>query len=245
MKKLTQDCISWVRNWFETNGPTCSAVLGMSGGKDSTVAAAVCARALGPERVVGIAMPAEGQSLNEADEICKYLGIRYLCLPIGKIEAECNALASCMPEGKFSLQTIQNIPPRIRMTVLYAAAQSLNGMVANTCNYSEDYIGYATLYGDAAGSFSPLGGMVVREVLSVGHDLGLPARWVDKTPDDGLPGSSPDEAKFGFTYATLDRYIREGVCEDEQIKAKIDRMHSRNLFKTEILNIPTFIPTEV
>ena len=110
MKKLTQDCISWVRNWFETNGPTCSAVLGMSGGKDSTVAAAVCARALGPERVVGIAMPAEGQSLNEADEICKYLGIRYLCLPIGKIEAECNALASCMPEGKFSLQTIQNIP---------------------------------------------------------------------------------------------------------------------------------------
>ena len=245
MKKLTQDCIDWIRGWFDANGPACTAVLGMSGGKDSTIAAALCARALGPERVVGIAMPAEGQSLNEADEICRYLGIRYLCLPIGRIEAECDALGALMPGGEFSLQSIQNIPPRIRMTVLYAAAQSLNGMVANTCNHSEDYIGYATLYGDAAGSFSPLGGMVVREVLEVGHDLALPARWVDKTPDDGLPGSCPDEAKFGFSYATLDRYIREGVCEDEEIRAKIDRMHRRNLFKTEILHIPTFIPSDL
>lgn len=242
MKKLTQDCIAWIRNWFDTNGPACTAVLGMSGGKDSTVAAALCARALGPDRVVGIAMPAEGQSLNEADEICNYLGIRYLCLPIGRIEAECDALGTLMPGGEFSLQSLQNIPPRIRMTVLYAAAQSLGGMVANTCNYSEDYIGYATLYGDAAGSFAPLGGMVVREVLEVGDDLGLPARWVHKTPDDGLPGSCPDEQKFGFSYATLDRYIREGVCDDEEIKEKIDRMHRRNLFKTEILHIPHFAP---
>jgi len=242
MKKLTQDCIQWIRDWFDANGPTCTAVLGMSGGKDSTIAAALCAKALGPERVVGIAMPAEGQSLNEADEICAYLGIKYLCLPIGRIEAEFDALEVYMPDAKFSLQTIQNIPPRIRMTALYAAAQSLNGMVANTCNLSEDYIGYATLFGDAAGSFSPLGGLVVREVLEIGYDLGLPSRWVDKTPDDGLPGSCPDEAKFGFSYATLDRYIREGVCEDEEIRAKIDRMHRRNLFKTEILHIPTFRP---
>ena len=245
MKKLTQDFIKWIREWFEKNGPTCTAVLGMSGGKDSTIAAALCAEALGPERVVGIAMPADGQSLNEADEICKYLGIRYLCLPIGRIEAECDALGALMPGGEFSLQTVQNIPPRIRMTVLYAAAQSLNGMVANTCNLSEDFIGYATLYGDAAGSFSPLGGMVVREVLEVGRALGLPSKWVDKTPDDGLPGSCPDEAKFGFSYATLDRYIREGVCDDPEIKEKIDRMHRRNLFKTEILHIPTFIPSEI
>ena len=229
MKKLTQDCIAWIRGWFDANGPACTAVLGMSGGKDSTIAAALCAKALGPERVVGIAMPAEGQSLNEADEICAYLGIKYLCLPIGRIEAEFDALEVYMPDGKFSLQTIQNIPPRIRMTALYAAAQSLNGMVANTCNLSEDYIGYATLFGDAAGSFSPLGGLVVREVLEIGHDLGLPC-------------SCPDEAKFGFSYATLDRYIREGVCEDEEIRAKIDRMHRRNLFKTEILHIPTFRP---
>ena len=243
MEKLTLDCLEWIRGWFAANGPRCTAVLGMSGGKDSTVAAALCARALGPERVVGVAMPAEGQSLNGADDICSYLGIRYLCLPIGRIEAECDALGALLPEGEFSLQSIQNIPPRIRMTMLYAVAQSCNGMVANTCNLSEDYIGYATLYGDAAGSFSPLGGLVVREVHRIGHDLGLPAEWVEKTPDDGLPGSCPDEAKFGFTYATLDRYIREGVCEDPDVKAKIDGMHRRNLFKTEILHIPTFIPS--
>lgn len=243
MKSLKDECVDWIRAWFESNGPSCSAVLGMSGGKDSTVAAALCAAALGPERVIGIAMPAEGQSLNEADEICASLGIRYLCFPIGRIEAECTALGSLLPEG-FSVQTRQNIPPRIRMTMLYAAAQSLNGMVANTCNLSEDYIGYATLYGDAAGSFAPLAGMVVREVMQVGRELGLPEKWVGKTPDDGLPHSAPDEVKLGFTYAVLDRYIREGICEDEAVRAKIDSLHRRNRFKTDILQIPAFIPAK-
>lgn len=233
--------MDWVREWFGKNGPKCTAVLGMSGGKDSTIAAAVCAQALGPERVIGVALPAEGQGLNEADEICKYLGIRYLCLPIGKIEAACDELGVLLDEG-FSNQTIQNIPPRIRMTMLYAVAQSTNGMVANTCNYSEDYIGYATLFGDAAGSFSPFGRLVVREVRAIGHELGLPARWVDKIPDDGLPCSSPDEVKFGFTYDTLDHYIREGLCDDPSVKEKIDSMHRRNLFKTEILHIPAYEP---
>ena len=239
--ELKDRCVEWIRDWFGRNGSSCSAVLGMSGGKDSTIAAALCAEALGPDRVIGVAMPSEGQSLNEADEICKYLGIRYLCLPIAKIEVACDELGSLLEEG-FSVQTLQNIPPRIRMTMLYAVAQSTNGMVANTCNYSEDYIGYATLYGDAAGSFAPFGRLCVREVRGIGHALGLPAKWVDKVPDDGLPHSSPDEQKFGFTYETLDRYIREGVCEDAAVKAKIDSMHRRNLFKTEILHIPAFEP---
>jgi len=241
-KKLTESCIRWIRDWFEANGPQCNAVLGMSGGKDSTVAAALCAEALGKDRVIGVAMPADGQSINEADEICKYLGIKYLCLPIGKIEAACDELGSLLKEGEFSRQTIQNIPPRIRMTVLYAVGQTCNGMVANTCNLSEDYIGYATLFGDASGSFSPLGKLCVREVRAIGHELGIPEKWVDKTPDDGLPNSCPDEAKFGFTYDTLDSYIREGVCEDDEIRSKIDAMHRRNLFKTEILHIPAFEP---
>lgn len=240
--ELKDGCVAWIRDWFGRNGSSCTAVLGMSGGKDSTIAAALCAEALGPERVVGVALPAEGQSLNEADEICAFLGIRYLCLPIGKIEAACDELGTLLEEG-FSNQTVQNIPPRIRMTMLYAVAQSVNGMVANTCNYSEDYIGYATLFGDAAGSFAPLGGLCVREVRGIGHALGLPARWVDKVPDDGLPCSSPDEVKFGFSYDTLDKYIREGICEDAEVKAKIDGMHRRNLFKTEILHIPAYIPS--
>jgi NAD+ synthase len=240
--KLKDGCVDWIRGWFEKNGPRCSAVLGMSGGKDSTVAAALCAEALGPERVVGVAMPAEGQGLNGADAICAHIGIRYLCLPIAGLAAEAEALARYMPEGVFSDQTRQNIPPRLRMTLLYAVAQSVNGMVANTCNLSEDYIGYATLFGDAAGSFAPLGGLCVREVRAIGHALGLPAAWVDKVPDDGLPCSAPDEEKFGFTYDTLDRYIREAVCEDDAVRAKIDGMHRRNLFKTEILHIPAYQP---
>ena len=240
---LKDGCIAWIRDWFDRNGPTCSAVLGMSGGKDSTIAAALCAEALGADRVIGVAMPQNGQGINDADKICKRLGINYLCLPIGAVTDACEALETCIPGGKWSVQTVQNIPPRIRMTMLYAVAQSSNGMVANTCNYSEDYIGYATLFGDAAGSFAPFGRLVVREVKGIGHALGLPAKWVEKIPDDGLPHSSPDEQKFGFTYATLDHWIREGVCEDEAVLEKIQRMHRRNLFKTEILHIPTFIPS--
>jgi len=236
-KRLKDDCVEWIRDWFAKNGPECSAVIGMSGGKDSTVAAALCAEALGAERVIGVALPSIGQGVNEADEICKYLGIRYMKLDIANIEREFSMLC---PD--FSKQTVLNIPPRIRMTALYAVAQSNNGMVANTCNLSEDYIGYATLFGDAAGSFSPLGKLCVREILAIGHIMGIPARWVDKTPDDGLPGSCPDETKFGFTYAVLDRYIREGICEDDTIREKIDSMHRRNMFKTEILHIPTFKP---
>jgi len=245
--RLKDGCVEWIRGWFLENGPQCSAVIGMSGGKDSTIAAALCAIALGKDRVVGVSIPSNGQSLNEADEICRYLGIRYVNMHIGQIEDAFRALA---PEMKslgldgFTPQTILNIPPRIRMTVLYAVAQSCNGMVANTCNLSEDYIGYATLFGDASGSFSPLGKLCVREVRGIGHALGLPSKWVDRIPDDGLPGSCPDETKFGFSYDTLDRYIREGICENASVREKIDSMHRRNLFKLEILHIPAFNPNE-
>lgn len=228
--KLKDQCIQWIRDWHERNGKGCRAVLGMSGGKDSTVAAALCAEALGKENVVGVAMPAEGQSLNGADEICEYLGIRYICAPIASIIKGFEDVRSVVEEG-FSNQTEQNIPPRVRMCVLYAISQSVNGRVVNTCNLSEDWVGYATRWGDSVGDFSPLGGLTVQEIKGIGHALGIPAKWVDKIPDDGLPHSCSDEQKFGFTYEVLDRYIRTGVCEDEAVKEKIDRMHRNNLFK--------------
>ncbi len=227
---LKDRCIEWIRDWFEHNGKGCRAVLGMSGGKDSTVAAALCAQALGPGRVTGVAMPSHGQSLNEADEICSYLGIRYLCVPIGGIASEFGKI-SLSAGGEMSVQAEQNIPPRIRMTVLYAISQSEGGRVVNTCNLSEDYIGYATRWGDGAGDFCPLGGLTVQEIRGIGHAMGLPSKWVDKTPDDGLPHSCSDEQKFGFTYEVLDRYIRTGVCDNPAVKEKIDRMHRSNLFK--------------
>ncbi|MCQ2188034.1 MAG: NAD(+) synthase [Bacteroidales bacterium] len=228
--ELKDQCIQWIRDWYERNGKGCRAVLGMSGGKDSTVTAALCAEALGKENVVGVAMPAEGQSLNGADEICEYLGIRYICAPIASIVKGFEDVRAVVEEG-FSNQTEQNIPPRVRMCVLYAISQSVNGRVVNTCNLSEDWVGYATRWGDSVGDFSPLGGLTVQEIKGIGHALGIPAKWVDKIPDDGLPHSCSDEQKFGFTYEVLDRYIRTGVCEDEAVREKIDRMHRNNLFK--------------
>lgn len=245
VEKNTEACIRWIRNWFEKNGPDCNAVIGMSGGKDSTVAAALCAKALGPNRVIGVAMPDTGQDVHDADRICEYLGIRYVYMPIGGITSGFAGLEQWSP------QTEQNIPPRIRMTMLYALAQTYNGRVVNTSNVSEDYVGYATLFGDSAGSFSPISGMTVTEVLEVGDYLGIPSEWVHKVPDDGLPHSSSDEQKFGFTYAELDKYIREkivpvGACNNDPNKLKIDkikRMHKNNKFKTDIIKIPHFKPT--
>ena len=240
-ESLKTSCVEWIRNWFSVNGPECCAVLGMSGGKDSTVAAALCAEALGRDKVVGVAMPAEGQSLNDADEICRHLGIRYICAPIADIIKGFDSIRPAVAEG-FSNQAEQNIPPRIRMSVVYAISQSVGGRVVNTCNLSEDWVGYATRWGDSVGDFSPLGGLTVQEIKGIGHALGIPAKWVDKIPDDGLPHSCSDEQKFGFTYEVLDRYIRTGVCEDPAIREKIDRMHERNLFK---LSMPEHFEPEL
>ena len=138
-----------------------------------------------------------------------------------------------------SEQTEINLPPRIRMSVLYAVSQSMNGRVINTCNLSEDWVGYSTRYGDSAGDVSLLGKLTVQEVKALGHELGLPGNLVDKTPSDGLCGNS-DEQKLGFAYAVLDRYIREGICEDESVRQRIDSLHKQNKFKLEL--IPTFEP---
>jgi NAD+ synthase len=138
-----------------------------------------------------------------------------------------------------SKQTRINMAPRLRMTTLYAISQSNNGRVVNTCNLSEDWVGYSTRYGDAAGDFSPLGGLTVQEVVAIGKVLGLPIELVEKAPSDGLTGLT-DEDNLGFTYAVLDKYIRTGVCEDEATKALIDHKHVTNLFKLK--PIPHFEP---
>lgn len=247
VEKVTNNLIKWCKDWFEKNGPNANAVIGMSGGKDSTIAAAVLCKALGSNRVIGVLLPSNGQGLNDADLICDYLNMEFYCIPIGPI---CNEFESRISGNfKLSSQTLQNIPPRIRMTALYGVAQSLNGRVVNTCNMSEDYIGYSTKFGDAAGDFSLFANLTVTEVLAIGDYLGLPKEWVHKTPDDGLPGSSPDEEKFGFTYAELDMYLRcniepIGHChnnEDEPQKVvKIENMHKWNLHKLNPM--PAFNP---
>ena len=228
--------VAWIRDWFEENGKGCTAVVGISGGKDSSVAAALCAEALGRDRVVGVLMPKGVQAdIDMAQLLVSHLGIRSYTI---NIKETYNALMKEFQNvvGEASTQTATNLPPRLRMTTLYAVSQSVNGRVVNTCNLSEDWVGYSTRYGDAAGDFSPLSRLTVQEVKAVGRTLGLPAVLVDKVPIDGLCGKT-DEDNLGFTYAVLDRYIREGIIDDADIKAKIDRMHARNLFKLQLMPV--------
>ena len=237
VKKATEAAVEWIRNWFEENGKGCNAVIGISGGKDSSIVAALCAKALGKERVIGVLMPNGEQSdIDCSKQLVAHLGIPFYVCNIKK--AVDGVLESLQISGvEISRQTIVNLPPRIRMSTLYALSQSHNGRVANTCNLSEDWVGYSTRYGDAAGDFSPLGKLTVQEVKEIGKYLKLPLNLVEKVPSDGLTDRT-DEDNLGFTYAVLDKYIRTGICEDEQTKAKIDRLHKLNEFKLK--PIPCF-----
>lgn len=240
--KITKDAIAWIQDWFEENGKGCNAIVGISGGKDSSVVAALCVAALGKERVIGILMPNGTQSdIADSKQLVEHLQIKHY---IVNIEESYKAVIASMAESgvEMSEQTKINLAPRLRMTTLYAFSQSMNGRVANTCNLSEDWVGYSTRYGDAAGDFSPLSHLTVQEVIEVGRFLGLPENLIVKTPSDGLSGMS-DEDKLGFTYAVLDQYIRTGVCEDEKTKARIDYLNKLNAFKLK--PIPGYEPDEV
>ena len=235
-RKTKEALIVWIRAWFEKNGRDCNAVIGISGGKDSSVCAALCVEALGKERVIGVLMPNGVQSdIADSRQLVEYLGIQNVTINIADAVS---AVRTQLKEAdiEVSEQTEINLPPRIRMSVLYAVSQSMNGRVINTCNLSEDWVGYSTRYGDSAGDVSLLGKLTVQEVKALGRELGLPKNLVEKTPSDGLCGST-DEQKLGFSYAVLDRYIREGICEDTQVKEKIDRLHRSNRFKLELMPV--------
>lgn len=237
-KEVTKEIVNWIKDFFDKNGKDCKAVVAISGGKDSSVVAALCVEALGKDRVYGVLLPnGEQADIDASKLLVSHLGIDYTVINIKDIyDSAVKALEEGLP-CELTKQTRTNLPARIRMAVTYAVAQSVNGRVANTCNMSEDWVGYATRYGDAAGDFSPLSKLTVREVLAVGTELGLPDKLVHKVPIDGLSGLT-DEENLGFTYAALDRYIREGICEDKEIKEKIDRRRKMNKFKLELM--PSF-----
>lgn len=232
-KKTKDEIVQWIRNYFRDNGPGRSAVIGISGGKDSTIAAALCVEALGKEAVVGVLMPNGIQSdIQDSYKVVESLGINYHVVNIGDtVFALTDQLEGII---HVSEQTRVNMPARIRMTTLYAIAQSLpnGGRVVNTCNRSEDFVGYSTKFGDSAGDFSPLANLMVHEVIQIGHELPIPVELVDKTPSDGLCGKT-DEDNLGFTYAQLDDYIVHGTCGVMSIDNKIEVMHKQNLHKLQ------------
>lgn len=232
-QKTKDECVQWIRDFFEKNGKGCNAVVGISGGKDSSIAAALCVEALGKDRVIGVLMPqGEQHDIDKAFLLVNHLGIRHYVVNVKKaIDAITESLPS---ELDITDQSKQNLPPRIRMSTLYAISQSCNGRVCNTCNLSEDWVGYSTRYGDSVGDFSPMSNLTVTEVKEIGRLLNLPAELVDKVPIDGLCGKT-DEENLGFTYAELDVYIRTGKIDDPEKKEAIDRRHKANLFKLELM----------
>lgn len=237
--QVTKDCIEWIGSWFEENGRESRAIVGISGGKDSSVVAALCVAALGRERVIGVLMPqGEQWDIDVSRRLCDHLGISKVVVNIGETVKALSAELEASLGKELSRQSVINLPARIRMSTLYAVSQTENGRVANTCNLSEDWVGYSTRYGDMAGDFSPLSSLTVREVKEVGRVLRLPDEFIEKTPIDGLSGKS-DEENLGFTYEELDTYIREGRIDDEEHRKKIDELHRKNRFKLE--SMPKFL----
>lgn len=231
MKNEIAKIEKFIKDYVE-NSKAKGIVIGMSGGKDSFITAKLCANAIGKENVLGVLMPnGESQDLEIAIENCKEIGIRYYKVDISHIYKDIISSTKDVLEGErqnlLDISTI-NTPPRIRMTLLYAIAGSLNYLVANTSNLSETMIGYTTKWGDNVGDFSPIGKYTKTEVCKIGIELGLSPKYVLKTPDDGLSGKS-DEEKIGFTYDELDKFIRFG--EKNENHNKIEKMHKNSTHK--------------
>ena len=230
--------IEWIQKFFKENGRGCKAVVGISGGKDSTIVAALCVEALGKERVLGVLMPnGEQKDIDVAKKVVSHLGIESIEVNIFNAVRDIKHEAKPELNDHWSKQSSINLPARVRMATLYAVSQTVNGRVANTCNLSEDWIGYSTRWGDSVGDFSPLSNLTVTEVKEVGYALGLPKEFIEKIPSDGLCDKT-DEDNLGFTYEVLDKYIRTGLIDDKQLKKKIDQMHEKNLFKLQMM--PSF-----
>ena len=234
-ERATKATVEWIRGWFEKNGPGCNAIVGISGGKDSSIAAALCCEALGKDHVIGVLMPNGEQSdIDMAQLLVNHLGIENYTINIkGAFDSLTGELSDAGIE--VSRDSIINLPPRLRMSTLYAVGQSRNGRVVNTCNLSEDWVGYSTRYGDSVGDFSPMSCFTTAEIRAIGRVLGLPSVLIEKVPTDGLSGQT-DEDKLGFTYEVLDRYIRTGEIDDPATKERIDSLHKKNLFKLRFMD---------
>ena len=236
MQQLTKNVIQWIKDYFigDIDG---KVIIGISGGKDSTIVAALCVEALGADRVVGVLMPKGVQNdIEDSHKVCEYLGIKHH--EVNMKWAYHGLINEIFPAGADIPDAVKtNLPSRLRMCALYTiAALYPNSRVVNTSNFSERYIGYSTKFGDGAGDFGPIGNLTVREVLAIGDDLGLPHDLVHKTPSDGMSGVS-DEEKIGFTYDELDEYLFTGRGTEE-VKAKIEKLYKINHHKLE--DMPRF-----
>lgn len=238
VKNVTLDLIKWIQEWFHQNGEGCNAVIGISGGKDSTVVAGLCCLALGPSRVIGVMMPnGEQKDIEDSIKVCEFLDIKNYTI---NIEDSVNGVLNQMEKAGIEIteQTRTNLPARIRMSTLYAVSQSNNGRVLNTCNKSEDVVGYQTKGGDGFGDLSPCAELTSVEVVQIGDYLELPYNLVHKTPIDGLKVNEngeylTDEDSLGITYDDIHSYIRKDKEISNDIKKIISTKEEKNKFKLE------------
>lgn len=235
--KESEKVIEWIKQYFKDNGKDCNAIIGISGGCDSSVTAALLVKALGKDRVIGVLMPNGDQyDIDCSYQLVKFLDIKHYVININKPYLELtNEIDTKLKIDSKSYDIYRtNTPSRLRMATLYGISGLFNGRVANTCNLSEDYVGYSTKFGDSAGDFSPISNFTKTEVRELGEELGLPKNLIYKVPEDGMSFKS-DEEKLGFTYEVLDKYIRNGEIDDLKIKEKIDKMHLANLHKIQLM----------
>lgn len=241
--EVTEELIKWIKNYFVENGPNSKAVIGMSGGKDSTVCAALCAEALGKDRVVGVRMPCGTQvDIAFAEKACElYCGQSHEVNIGGAFERLFDEVMDHYHDcdEKVRDAVLTNMPARLRMTTLYGIAACVGGRVANTCNFSEDFVGYSTKFGDGAGDFSPLQNYTVDEVIAIGKHLEVPQDLLYKVPDDGMSGQT-DEEKLGFTYKELDLYLREDIIPEYDTFKNIMQRHERNVHKMKAMPAAPF-----
>ena len=240
-EQTRNDLVNWIKDWFDKNGRGCKAVIGISGGKDSTIAAGLTARAIGKERVLGVLMPNGVQKdIGDSIAVCNSLGIKYIVVNInagykGIADNALTALKDYDDYTQLSDQTLVNLAPRLRMATLYAVSQTIGGRVVNTSNLSEFLTGYFTRWGDECGDFKPFIQLTKNEVVAIGLTMPeIPRYLVEKTPSDGLSGQS-DEDRLGFTYEQLDTCIRKGDEGDvpEDVVAKIKAKIAASAFKLD------------
>ena len=243
-RNIANEAVDFIRNWFSANGGQ-NAVLGISGGKDSSVAAALCKAALGKDHVYGVQMPNGFQAdIEDSDKIIKFLGIKHLKVDI--IDAYKSIISQVMSGLDLEEKAKQvkfNLPPRLRMATVYAVAQSIpGGRVINTSNLCEAFVGWGTLFGDVVGDVAPLANLTCSKIREIGFKLDLPNELVDKTPSDGLTGKS-DEENLGVSYNEIEAFIEGRFSElSEEALVKIAEKHRNSEFKRKVLNIPAFIP---
>lgn len=211
VENQTEACINWIKDWFENDsGGAKGIILGISGGKDSTVAAELCAMAIGAENVLGVLMP-DGEQLDILDSYaaCESSHIHSMVVNIGDItKSFVNAIE--FSNSQLNFQSRTNIAPRIRMSVLYAIGQNMNYRVCGTGNQSENVVGYFTKWGDGACDFNPLANFTTDEVVAIGDYLDIPWGLTHKVPADGLCGQT-DEDNLGVTYAEINNFIKNIV----------------------------------